>query len=268
MEGLSIVIPVYNKIESTRKCINSIKEANRGCAFEIIVVDNGSTDETEDVLSSPPFNAPPEKEGSGGGVIYIRNKENLGVSKALNKGAGIAKYDILCFMHNDVFVFQENWAAAISRFVTDTEKAGVVGLYGAKVMRKDGSFRGRSIVHAKKDKPSITRGFEKVAVVDGMLMAMHRRAFEKARGFCDGFTIHFYDKDMSLRAYRNGFENYVLNIPFEHYCATTRSEIIREDTVRDEAQENFKELWSHYLPVDVSTWRDRISYAVKRKRKK
>ncbi len=251
MEGLSIIIPVHNKIDITVKCIDFIIKFNKGCAFEIIVVDNGSADETRRVLSD-------DKR-----ITYIRNGENLGVSKACNIGAERAKYDVLCFMHNDVFVYREKWTAAICGFVEKTATAGVVGLYGAKTIRRDGSFRGKSIVHAIKDKPSMTRGYEKVAVVDGLLLSMKKAVFEDCRGFCEAFIVHYYDKDISMRAYKEGFVNYVLNIPFDHVCGTTRSGIRHDDTIRDEAQKSFTEMWSRYLPVDVSTWREKIGWLAK-----
>ena len=258
MEGLSIIIPVFNRIETTLKCIDSIRSQNRNVEVEIIIVDNGSTDGT------------PQAFGPGAGFkpapTYIRNQENLGVSKALNIGADAAGYEALCFMHNDVFVIRENWTAEISGFLSKTANAGVVGLYGAKTLRKDGTFRGKTIVHAEKNGPAMNRPFEKVAVVDGLLLAMKKTVFQKCGGFCDGYRVHYYDKDMSLRAYKNGFINYVLNIPFEHVCAATRTQISDEDAIRDEAQEIFSEVWGLYLPVDVSSWKDRVSYAVTRRK--
>jgi GT2 family glycosyltransferase len=254
MEGLSIIIPVYNKIETTLKCINSIFELNKSCAFEVIIVDNGSTDDTEKVLTA------------NDKIIYIRNRENLGMAGGCNTGAGEAGYNILCFMHNDVFVSRKNWTAVINEFINETSNAGVVGLYGAKTIRKDGSFRGKSIVHAKKGNPSITRISEKTAVVDGLLMAIRKSAFKEIRGFSDDFTIHFYDKDLSMRAVKHGYVNYVLNIPFEHYCATTRENIKTEDRVRVEAQKKFIEIWHKQLPVDVTTWQEKISYIFKGKK--
>jgi len=68
MEGVSIIIPVFNKLEITRKCIDHIREFNKNYAFEIIIADNGSTDEIPDVLSN-------DKD-----IIYIRNQENLGIA--------------------------------------------------------------------------------------------------------------------------------------------------------------------------------------------
>ena len=100
----------------------------------------------------------------------------------------------------------------------------MVGLYGAKTLRRDGSFRGKTIVHSKKGSPS-TRTLERVAVVDGLLMATQGTVFKKIGGFNELFPIHYYDKDISLRFLKNNFDNYILPISFEHRCATTRKEI-------------------------------------------
>ncbi len=264
MEGVSIIIPVFNKLEITQKCISHIKEFNKKCTFEIIIVDNGSTDETQQFFSSLPFNSPLIKGGYRGVITYIRNEKNLGLSKAYNQASKVAKCNIFCFMHNDVFVFEENWMDKIRNFIIKTPNAGVVGLYGAKTMRIDGSFRGKTIVHSKKHNPSIHKPFEKVAVVDGLLMAMHRSVFEKAGGFNEVFSIHYYDKNISLRVLKNNFMNYVLNISFEHRCATTRRDIKKDTEIRDEAQKQFIEIWRDFLPADVSTIIEKLSCIFKR----
>lgn len=248
MEGISIIIPVLNKIETTLKCIDTIKRFNKNSPFEIIIVDNGSIDDTPSVLSD------------NRNIVYIRNIENLGLSKAYNNAVKMAKCNILCFMHNDVFVYEEEWISKIKDFIMKTSDAGIIGLYGAKTMRKDGSFRGRTIVHSKKDAPSICGLCEKVAVVDGLFMSMHRNIFDKVGGFNEEFSIHFYDKDMSMKALINKKHNYVLSVPFEHLCATTRKNIKGESKIRDEAQKRFMEIWFDFLPADVTTWKDKILY--------
>ncbi|MBI5407939.1 MAG: glycosyltransferase [Nitrospirae bacterium] len=304
MEGLSVIIPVFNKIETTLRCIESVMEQNEHGSFEIIIIDNGSTDGTQEVFlvdkkiqnpPSPPFakggntpltlsplergagvcnrgeSSPPLEKGDVGGfseqITYIRNEQNLGVAQALNLGAGAAKRGVLCFMHNDVFVLRENWTAEIRNFVMQTSNAGVVGLYGAKTLRRDGSFRGKTIVHAEEVgaglKPAPTsrkKPFEKVAVVDGLLLAMKKSVYEKIGGFCEDFKVHYYDKDVSMRALKNGFDNYALNIPFEHACGTTRDQIKTDDAIRDEAQRKFIEIWRDHLPADVSTWREKVGW--------
>lgn len=249
--GVTIVIPVFNKIEITTNCIDHVREFNKKCAYEIIVVDNGSTDKTEEVLSN-------DKN-----IIYIRNQENLGISKAYNQAAEKAKHDIFCFMHNDVFLFEKEWIHKIANFIIEVPDAGIVGLYGAKTVRKDGSFKGKTIVHSKKNAPTIKGLFERVAVVDGLLMAMQKSIFKAIEGFNEDFTVHFYDKDISIRAIKKRYMNYVLNIPFEHQCAATRKQLDNENKNREEARELFMKIWACFLPVDVTTWLEKLSFAFK-----
>lgn len=256
MEGISIIIPVFNKIETTVRCIDSIRQWNKGCSFEIIIVDNGSTDVTQQTFTVG--------AGFKPALTYIRNTENLGVAKALNLGAESAKYDILCFMHNDVFIYKKKWVSEICKFIFNIPTPGVVGLFGAKTIREDASFRGKSIVYAKRVSAK-SKPFEKVAVVDGLLMAMKKTVFKNVGGFCEDFYVHYYDKDISLRAFRQGLNNYVVDMPFEHICGTTRNQISRDDIIRDEAQRHFVNKWKDYLPVDVSTWRDKITYIFRKR---
>lgn len=256
MEGLSIIIPVYNRVESTLRCIDAVTELNAACPIEIIIVDNGSTDETPQALSTAPY---AER------VVYFRNEENLGVSKALNRGCRAARCALLCCMHNDLFLYRKNWAARIAEFILGAERPGVIGLYGARTMREDGSFWGRTIVHSLKDRPSLSGDAESVVVVDGVLMAMKKTAYEAAGGFDEEFPVHFYDKDMSMRMLSRGFINYVINIPFEHSCAVTRTQICDDDEIRDRAQERFMTIWHDHLPADVTTWWERIMLSLKKK---
>ena len=253
MEKVSIIIPVYNKIDITLRCIEHIRRMNREKSFELVIADNGSTDETQAMLAQD------------NGIVYIRNRENLGIARACNRGADIARHDILCFMHNDVFVWQQDWVLRLAEFITATRDAGVVGLYGAKMLRKDGSFRGRSLVHAKKESPAMRASFAKVAVVDGLLLAMRRRVLQRTEGFDAHFSIHYYDKDISMRALDKGFTNYVLNLPFEHVSAATRKQVKGEDAMREEARARFVDQWREKLPATAMSFAEKLRLAVGRK---
>jgi len=251
MEGISVIIPVHNRLEMTRECVEWIREKNRGYPYETIIIDNGSTDRTEDFFSRATT------------FIYHRNESNLGISKALNQGAHLAHHALFCFMHNDVLIHEKDWIKKVEGFIAQNEKAGIVGFYGAKCIRKDGTFRGKAIIHAKKDSPAIQKHVEQVAVVDGLCMCMKRNIFEDIGGFDESFTIHFYDKDMSMKCLKAGYKNYVLNIPFEHLCGSTRKAIKGENRVREEAKRLFIEKWKGILPVDVCTFTERVSFLIK-----
>ncbi len=252
MEGISVIIPVHNRLEMTKECVECIREKNPGYLYEIIIVDNGSSDETGDFFSRATT------------VVYHRNESNLGISEALNQGANLAHHALLCFMHNDVLICQKDWMKKVSKFFSQNTLVGVLGFYGAKCIRKDGTFRGKTITHAKKDSPIIQKHVEKVAVVDGLCMCMKRNTFRDIGGIDARFTIHFYDKDISMKCIEAGYKNYVLNIPFEHICGSTRKVIKGENRVREEAKKLFIEKWKSVLPVDVSTIKEKASFLIKK----
>lgn len=250
MEKVSIIIPVYNKIDITLRCIEHIRQMNRKESFELIIVDNGSTDHTHGTLAQ-------DHE-----IVHIRNRENLGIAKACNSAAVTARHGILCFMHNDVSVWYQDWASRLSEFITGVRDAGVVGLYGAKVLRRDGSFRGRAVIHAKKDAPTMRAFCAKVAAVDGLLLAMSRQVLQRTGGFDEQFSIHYYDKDISLKARDVGFTNYVLNLPFVHASASTRKQVKGEDAIREEARKRFVDRWQEKLPASEVSFSEKLKLAV------
>lgn len=93
MLKLSFIIPTYNTGKLLGKCLESIVEQSESeVETEIIVVDDGSTDNTNEIISK-------YKES----VRYIK-KENSGVSDARNVGIKEAHGDYLCFVDSDDYI--------------------------------------------------------------------------------------------------------------------------------------------------------------------
>ena len=87
---ISIIIPTYNSKDYLQKALKSIYSQKYN-NLEIIVIDNGSSDGTGELLKDKY----PE-------VSVIRNKENLGAAAARNQGIGISKGEYAMFMDCDV----------------------------------------------------------------------------------------------------------------------------------------------------------------------
>ena len=88
MPAVSIVVPTYNRAERLGETLRSV--FNQTCQdFELIVVDDGSTDDTQKVVNSFPR------------VQYISKQENHGVSRARNEGLALAKGRYICFLDSD-----------------------------------------------------------------------------------------------------------------------------------------------------------------------
>ena len=76
---VSVIIVTYNTLQMTNECISSIVEKTKDVSYEIILVDNASTDGSKEFFSR-------DKR-----ITYIYNKENYGFGKANNIGAKVAK---------------------------------------------------------------------------------------------------------------------------------------------------------------------------------
>ncbi|MCX6794206.1 MAG: glycosyltransferase family 2 protein [Candidatus Gottesmanbacteria bacterium] len=108
---LSIVIVNFNTKDLIRTCLDSIKKWSDGAVWEIIVVDNGSTDESVETLKK--FT----------GITLILNKKNEGFAKANNCGIKIAKGKYILLLNSDTEIRQDSIQTML-RFMDGHLKAG------------------------------------------------------------------------------------------------------------------------------------------------
>jgi len=111
--GISAIIPNYNGIEYLQKCIPALSVAFQSYlgSSEIIVVDNGSKDESLDYLRSEhPY------------VELIEFADNKGFAIACNEGAHAAQHEFLLLLNNDVYVTKDFIKPLIKHFETDVNR--------------------------------------------------------------------------------------------------------------------------------------------------
>ncbi|MBH0206595.1 MAG: glycosyltransferase [Nitrospira sp.] len=198
----SIVMPVCNNVESTRQCLTALSEIPQDIEYEVIVVDNHSTDGTPEFLAS-----------LGGDVQIIRNRENLGLAKACNQGAQAARGTYLVFLSNEI-IPQDGWLRAL---VGEVETHPEVGAVGSKLLYSDGTVQHAGVVfsrselspyrmyhHAASDLPGVNvrREFQAVA---GACLLIRRTLFEELGRFDEGFQDGFEDVDLCLKVREKGY---------------------------------------------------------------
>ena len=105
MPKVSVIIPTYNRAHLIGRSIQSVLNQTYQ-DFEIIIVDDGSTDDTEDVIRN--FN--------DSRIIYIRHKENKGPSAARNTGIKASKGEFIAFQDSDDEWFPEKLDKQIEAF--------------------------------------------------------------------------------------------------------------------------------------------------------
>jgi GT2 family glycosyltransferase/SAM-dependent methyltransferase/tetratricopeptide (TPR) repeat protein len=196
----SIIIPVCNKIELTRQCLQALAETTSGPSYEVIVVDNGSNDGTPEWLQT-----------LGGDVLIIRNDENLGFAKACNQGAASASGEFLVFLNNDT-VPLNGWLEALVEEVRNHRDVAVVGsklLYEDRTVQHAGVVfdRQRRPYHvyqrADSNLPAVNRRRELNAVT-AACMLIRRAVFETVGPFDEGFRNGFEDVDLCLKVREQG----------------------------------------------------------------
>lgn len=122
---VSIIIPIYGKCDYTLRCLASIAAAQPTAAYEIIVVDDNSPDNSVQTLHRV------------NGIRLISNTENQGFIRSCNKGAEAAHGRYLYFLNNDTAV-TNGWLDELLR--TFNEFPGT-GLTGSKLMYPDGTLQ-------------------------------------------------------------------------------------------------------------------------------
>ncbi len=126
MCDLSVIIVNWNTKDFLNNCIRSIKKNTQKISFEIIVIDNGSTDGSASAVEA---NFPE--------VILIKNQKNLGYGRANNQGYALAKGKYILFLNSDMAV-QKN---CLDRMFDFMEKNPAVGASSCKLTFPDGSLQ-------------------------------------------------------------------------------------------------------------------------------
>lgn len=198
---ISIIIVLYNKAGLTLKCLRSLS-ASQGIQFEIIVVDNASSDETQALMSRVY------------GVRYFRNEQNEHFLKAVNQAADYATGEYLLLLNNDTEVMPD----ALERAVCRIESSSNIGAVGGKIVLLDGSLQeAGSIIWQDASCLGYGRGedpeappFQFMRAVDycsGAFLLTRRSLFESLGRFDTRFAPAYYEEtDYCVRLLEAGYE--------------------------------------------------------------
>lgn len=186
---VSIVIPVWNRWEYTCRCLQAVLSNTAGVPYEVIIVDNGSTDSTEELL---------EKTENIG---IIQNTSNKGYLLACNQGAEAGKGDYLVFLNNDTEPLT-GWLTELVNTVDADRKAGAVG---AKLVYPDGRLQeaggiifsdGRGWNFGNGDNPAedIYNVKCEVDYCSGACLLTRKDLFEARGGFDSRYVPAYYEE--------------------------------------------------------------------------
>jgi len=224
----SLVTLTHNKVEYTKRCLASLFRADYD-PWELVVVDNGSTDGTREWLQGLSQSA----ARRGVRVAVILNPGNIGCSTARNQGLREARGENVVFMDNDVALRCRGWLQRLGRCLRSAPDIGLVGpklVYpyppyaiqcaGAAVSQAGRvQFMGRG---EPRDAPRHNTRREVQCLISACFMGK-RSVIEETGGFDEAFNpVEYEDIDLSYRIRNAGYRIlYEPSVEMYHFESVT-----------------------------------------------
>ncbi|MBD1392303.1 glycosyltransferase family 2 protein [Mucilaginibacter glaciei] len=207
-KSTAVILLNWNTPEHTTQCINSLKQHCDETLFDIIVADNGSTDNSIATLKK----AFPD-------AIFIDNKENLGFAEGNNRALTYSLtngYTYSLLLNTDTLV-DEDILTKLTAHLNKYRNAAAVqpAIYWmhnkAAIWNGEGSFKKISgSVTSATNVPNANQTFSRVDWVTGCCMLLRNDALLKSGLFNKLFFLYYEDVDLSLRLREAGFELHYL----------------------------------------------------------
>ena len=220
---VSIIIVNYNTLDILKNCLNSIFEQTVEVKYEIIVVDNASTDGSQQMIKE---NFPQ--------ITLIENKLNLGFGSANNLGAKIAKGKYLLLLNSDCLLI-ENTIKVFYDFMEMNNIDGSIGVIGAmlydKMMKPNNSYHKfpiigtslkviiisfynklflQSIALPKTSNYNQSKYSNEVDFISGADLFISKKIFDELNGFDEQFFLFFEETDLQKRMAKKGLKRIIL----------------------------------------------------------
>ena len=240
---VSIVIPVHNKFPVTYHCLASIFLTSAKASFEVIVVDDGSEDDT---LTLPELVS---------GIEVVRNEKAQGFVRASNLGATRARGKFVVMLNNDTEVTPD-W---LDELIAVFQQFDNVGLAGAKLLYPNGKLQEAGGIvwgngqawnygrngNAADPKYNYVR---QVDYISGACIMLPKKLWDELGGFDEYFAPAYYeDNDLAFRVRAKGLKTVYTHLSqVIHFEGMSSGTSVSSGTKRYQKinEPKFKSRWS------------------------
>lgn len=229
---ISIIIPVYNAEKTLQKCFNSINNLNYSKQlFEVIIVDNNSTDKSKKIIQESPFRC--------------LLQEKPGPAAARNRGAEAANGRILAFTDADACVARDWLSKIICAYEQDSHIDGIAGYSGGINNNIWAEFYQRFqeafyFKHLAEQKPPVKH-------IDTKNFSIKKDCFIDVGGFNEEY-LRGEDTDLGYRLFSRGYRiKYVPEVRVDHINPTDLTHQVRV------FERHVKYSFRSFLSFDIKT---------------
>ena len=206
---VSILIPNKDHIDDLKKCIDSITAKSTYTNYEIIVIENNSTEE-----ETFEFYKELEQQNAKVRVVYWEGEFNY--SAINNYGAAAAKGDYYLLLNNDTEVINDNWIEELLGYCMRPD----VGIVGARLYYGDDTIQHAGVIigfgsiagHAFVQQPRGATGYchriicaQDYSAVTAACMMVRKDVFEEVGGLSTDLAVAFNDVDFCLKVRHAGY---------------------------------------------------------------
>jgi GT2 family glycosyltransferase len=229
LPSVTIIIPTRDRVDLLEACVGSLLRETRYPHYDVLIVDNGSTESsTHDWLMT--ISSDPR-------VSVLSYDHPYNFSAINNFAAAHAKGEYLCLLNNDTEIVDGAWLEELMRYAIRRH----VGAVGAKLLYDDGSIQHAGVViglgnaagHSHRALPNGQEGYfaqahcaHYASAVTAACLVVERAKFEAVGGLDEvDLQIAYNDVDFCLKLVRNGWQNvYAPQAVLIHYESKSRGQ--------------------------------------------
>lgn len=210
---VSIVIVTHNEWKYTNMCLSSLRRFTT-VPYEVIAVDNGSTDHTLKALR--------ERKKHWHALRLLENSINRGFAAGMNQGIQRAEGDFLVLLNNDTLP-SHRWLDSPLKLLQSRNRAGIVGPVSNRVIRQQKihtHLRSLADVHrfCRQYNRTNPRRWRQTRLLSGFCMVLPYKLVEKIGLLDERFGMGTYeDDDFCIRAQKNGYTCWIAGDTYVHH---------------------------------------------------
>ncbi len=257
---VSFVLVTYNQLEMTQLCVESIRHNHPRGSYEIVAVDNLSTDGTREWLE--------EQED----IRALLNDDNRGFPTACNQGAELAAEGNDIFLLNNDTIVMENSVYNLRMALYESDRIGAVGACSnevgnrQKIDEKYDSIEEYARYAGRNNCYSPERHEKRLRLV-GFAMMFRRPVWERVQGFDERFGIGNYeDDDISMKLLEQGLDllfcrdSFIFHFGSASFRALNRARSEEYQRILQRNKQIFEEKWKIRWGYFSHVRRDLLGY--------